>query len=62
LALPNHAGTDWIMINANGRLIHSGHTQQSVLQINTANLPSGVYFLRGTDGQYAWSTVVMKRD
>ena len=62
LALPKHTGTDWVMVNTHGRLIRSGQTHQSVLHINTANLPSGVYFLRGTDGQNVWSTVVTKRD
>ncbi len=61
-ALPSTAGTDWVLINANGQSIRSGHAQEKVLRIDTSDLPSGAYFVRGTDGNARWSSVVSKRD
>jgi len=62
VSIPHHTGSHWVMVNANGSLIQSGFTTQTSLRINTANLPSGMYFLRGTDGQTPWATVVTKRN
>ena len=60
-ALPSEAVTQWVLVNANGHWIRSGSAQGKELTIDASELPTGAYFMRGTDGNRHWSTIISKR-